>query len=329
MWGQFDGQNPPPAGQPSDSSNGYLSGLADQSGIPLDAGSYSGATGYSTQQNHSVNDPFIYAGTNPKITKKTNATVAENILNTGGTGTLGSRLSDLQRKFIESSNENKQHWAYLLALTGYAGQSNLSPKDAADFAKTASLQDVLAMHQQFLMDAADQFNLYKRKITPEQMMKQMLDFRFGEKWGSNINTLTADKAGQLQSGLGSGSGKTITSTQKSVDLMSNEDAKGLVRAMLQQELGRDPTQAEYEDFVATLHSAERANPSISKTTSTYDANGNLVNSSTNSSGGLSQAGAEQALYDNLRQQPSYGIWQAIGTYAPALFEALGAAVPGA
>lgn len=311
----FADGTPPSPGTPSSSSS-YLSSLSAQSGIPL-----TGGFGQSSNSN-----PYIYIGTQ-KIGRNTNATVAENIIATGGS-VQGSLLSDLQRKFIQSNEANRKHWALLLALTGYAGSANAAdPRKAADFAKTAPLSDVLAMHQQFLQDAANQFNLYRRKITPTGLMKEMLAFRFGDQFNGDLGSINANTVGSLGASGDSLAG-THTSTQRSVDFMSPEDAKGLVRGMLQQQLGRDPTQAEYEDFLATIHGAERANPSVSKTTYTTDDQGSVTNQSTTSRGGLNQSGYEQLLYEKAKKMPSWAIWQAVGTYAPALYAAMDSPISG-
>jgi hypothetical protein len=114
--------------------------------------------------------------------------------------------------------------------------------------------------------------------------------------------------------------------------MNPEDAKNLVRGMLQQELGRDPTQGEYEDFLSAIHAAEAQDPTTQKTTSTYTLDNNdqlrLASQNTVTHAGIGAAGVEQLAYERAQQQPSWAEWQAMGTYAPALFAALGATVPG-
>jgi hypothetical protein len=260
--------------------------------------------------------PYLYLGdAHYKATKYSSANAAEY----GANHPDRSRsVLQSQQQFMDSGNENIHHWAYLLALAGYNGP--MSPEQAAEYSKTAPMNDVFELHLSFLKDAANLYGTGK-KITPQQYLKQLLDYRLGDQWNGNLKGLTAESASKL----GTNETKTTSQTTRSVDLMSNEDAKGLVRGMLQQELGRDPTQAEYEDFVATLHSAQRANPSISTATQTVDENGNSTQS-VRSRGGLNEAGMQQALYEDLRKKPAWGEWQAVGTYAPALFAALGATV---
>lgn len=321
-------QTPTPAPTPLSGSGGsasnYLNAFAAQQGIDLNAPG-GGTTAYSAADQRTFADPYIYMGEH-KITKKTNANVAESILASGGS-VQGSTLTDLQAQFLQQKQDYQRHWAYLLALTGYAGSDVASdPTKAAAWAKNAPQQDVLAAHKAFLQDAAEQFNLYRRKITPNGLMKEMLQYRLGTNFDGNINSLDPSKAAALAAGTGLAG--THTSTQKTLDFMSPTDAKGLVRGMLQQQLGRDPTQAEYEDFIATIHAAEAANPSTSTTTYTTDSQGNTTNSSTKTSGGLSQSGLDQTLYQKARSLPSWAVWQAVGTYAPALFQALDAPVSG-
>lgn len=313
MFGFFDGGMPQPGTPAPGGSTGYLQGISQDSGIPI---------GGQPQASQGLDFfPYLYTGT--KHTPATGTLPGNPEAKSAGTyADTKNSVLDAQTRFSNSGNDNIHHWAYLLALAGYKG--DMTPQQAAEYAKGSTLNDVLDMHLNFLKDAANLYGM-GQKITPNQYLKKLLDFRLGDGWDGKFSSLTPDKADALGSGI---TPKTTTQTTRSVDLMSNEDAKGLVRGMLQQELGRDPTQAEYEDFVATLHSAQRANPSVSTSTVTTDGNGNGTQT-VRSSGGLSDAGINQALYEHLRQQPTWAEWQAVGTYAPALFEALGAAVPGA
>lgn len=137
---------------------------------------------------------------------------------------------------------------------------------------------------------------------------------------------------------------TATDTSVTRDIMDPNDAMALTRAMLQRELDRDPTKAEMEDFVAAVQAAQRSNPtrtssSTTRTTvqsETTNRRGRTVDSSsdvdTSSSStqqsGITQAGIQDILLRRTRANPDWAEWQAVGTYAPALFEALGATVPG-
>jgi hypothetical protein len=137
---------------------------------------------------------------------------------------------------------------------------------------------------------------------------------------------------------------TASSSNVTRDIMDPNDAMALTRAMLQRELDRDPTKAEMEDFVAAVQAAQRSNPtrtssSTTRTTSesqTTNRRGRVVDSSsdvdTSSSStqhsGITSAGIQDILLRRARANPDWAEWQAVGTYAPALFQALGATVPG-
>lgn len=227
-------------------------------------------------------------------------------------------ISDLQGEFEDSSRKNKRHMALLLALAGYAGDS-VTPDKAGEWAKEASLNTVYQLHLQFLKEAGGLFQ-QGRHITPTQYLKKQIDYRLGDKWDGDLNSLAADHF----SG-GSSLAGTHTSTSTDRDIMSAEDARGLVRGLLQQELGRDPTQAEYEDFVSALQAAQRQNPVTTKTTTTTDENGLVVNSNSTKSGGID---AQNFLTNKIQETPGWGEWQAIGTYAPAMMAALDSPVSG-
>jgi hypothetical protein len=137
---------------------------------------------------------------------------------------------------------------------------------------------------------------------------------------------------------------SATTSNVSRDIMDPNDAMALTRAMLQRELDRDPTKAEMEDFVAAVQAAQRSNPTrtTSSTTRTTTASettnrrGRVIDSdsdvdtqtSSTSHSGITQAGIEDILLRRTRANPDWAEWQAVGTYAPALFQALGATVPG-
>lgn len=112
---------------------------------------------------------------------------------------------------------------------------------------------------------------------------------------------------------------TTTSRSKNVDLTSAAGAKGIINDALSKQLGRAATATELEEFRRVLNSAETANPNITDTTTTVDAEGNSSTSSTTSSGGLDRA---QVLQDQAMLKPEYGAYQAATTYMSALMSAI-------
>jgi hypothetical protein len=87
-----------------------------------------------------------------------------------------------------------------------------------------------------------------------------------------------------------GKPKTVTQTQRQINLTNAKTARAVIFAALQQRLQRDPRPAEVSKFIADLNAEEKANPTISTTTSKYDAEGNLVTSDTQTSGGAPAPG---------------------------------------
>lgn len=106
--------------------------------------------------------------------------------------------------------------------------------------------------------------------------------------------------------------------RSSVDLTDPTQAKGLINDVLSQMLGRAANPEELSQFTATLNAAERANPEVTTTSTTYDA-GEPVSSSTVSTGGLDR---RQVMIDRAQSLPDYGAYQAATTYADALFRAI-------
>lgn len=232
-------------------------------------------------------------------------------------------VDELQSRFENSGDKNIRQMALALALAGYAG---VTLDNAAAAAKDASLNEVLDWHKKFMQGVAEKYTLHHVKVTPEEYLRRQLEYRLGKKWDGKPGSLAALAAG-ADSGGGLKNG-TFTETTKNTDILSPIDARSMVRSLLQQELGRDPTKAEYEDFLSAANTIQQQNPTISTTSTTYQ-DGMPTNSNTSSTGGVSVEGIQQGLYEKLKKQPSWAEWQAVGTYAPALFAALGAPVAGA
>lgn len=253
-------------------------------------------------------------------------------------------IDSLLRSFEEMDRKQQRQLALLLTIGGFAGSVSL--EDAGKAARDLTLNETLNAYLELLNDAAGRYNNRGQKITPEQLLEQNVAYRLprGSDWDGSFSGLT-DILAQNDinvSGLDEEKDQsgtfTTTNSSSSVsrDVMDPNDAMALTRAMLQRELGRDPTKGEFEDFISAVQNAQRSNPTRtnSSTTTTYtkDKKGRVVdtdNSSTSSTqSGISQAGIEDVLLRRARQNPDWAEWQAVGTYAPALFQALGATVPG-
>lgn len=91
-------------------------------------------------------------------------------------------------------------------------------------------------------------------------------------------------------GGGGGGGAGGTYTQSSINLTSKAQAKGILAAALAQEIGRQPTDAELNQFVSVLNKQERANPTI--TTTTVDSTGKSTSTVTKQGNVDAQQSAE-------------------------------------
>lgn len=98
--------------------------------------------------------------------------------------------------------------------------------------------------------------------------------------------------------IGSGGGEPKTTTQRVSSISTKEEAQAIVQNALRAKLGRDPRDAEYNQLLQTLTSAEKANPSI--TTQTQTAPGQY---STTTTGGLSMVGKGQVVENAIMANP--------------------------
>jgi len=98
--------------------------------------------------------------------------------------------------------------------------------------------------------------------------------------------------------IGSGGGEPRTTTQRVSSISTKEEAQAIVQNALRAKLGRDPRDAEYNQLLQTLTSAEKANPSI--TTQTQTSPGQY---STTTTGGLSMVGKGQVVENAIMANP--------------------------
>lgn len=249
---------------------------------------------------------------------------------TPGMGKVGT-INQAIQKFDKMSFTEQRNMLRLLALGGFAGAVALEDIDEA--VKGSTQIEARNAYIMLLETASDYFMNTNNPVTPEQVLRSSIAYRLrgtGIKWDGNLNAFD----GGVKAGIGKDAAEPFsqTTTYKSVDVLNPKNAKGMVRSVLQSEMGRDPTQAEYEDFISALMAAERQNPDVTTTTSNYgvdDQGQNYLASQTSSTKqGINEEGLAQMAVEKARRQPGWAEWQAMGTYAPALYSALGSAVPG-
>ena len=89
----------------------------------------------------------------------------------------------------------------------------------------------------------------------------------GTTWEAELqNRLQAVKSDAAKGINGSGGGSGPITTQVQYSMTSLADARRILTSVLQQTLGRNPTDSELSDFMNQLNSAERKSPSTSITT---------------------------------------------------------------
>lgn len=116
--------------------------------------------------------------------------------------------------------------------------------------------------------------------------------------------------------------RTVTQTSKSFDLSTEGDAKAIFLTAAQQLLGRDPTKSETKKFQAALNAMEKANPTITTTTSNY-LGSELQGQESTTTGGVKEGSRQVLAMEEAKKDPEYGAYQAATTYFDALMDAIG------
>lgn len=182
-------------------------------------------------------------------------------------------------------------------------------KDAANKAGLAvqSYDDVAKLWGSVVDQAASSYSFGGKKVTPWALIQLRGKF--------------VGPDGRFQDKI---------STSTTVDEMAPEQARSMFEQAAQQALGRAPTKAEVDDFIAKAQTIAHENPAVSTTTSKvgFDGNVEVGNQSTITKGGADVVNAKSqvAAMDQAKQSEDYAAYQAAGNYFPMLFEALNSPV---
>jgi len=170
--------------------------------------------------------------------------------------------------------------------------------------------EILDTAWQDAVDLSARFLASGKKITPWQAAELM-------------DPSTAGGGSRYGSGGTGGGGFTgnRSSTSTSVDLTDPATAKAITNDTLSQALGRAARPEELTQFIQVINSAEKANPTVTSSTTRYD-KGVDVSRSETKSGGLTGAGRSQMVLDRAQALPEYGAFQAASTYFNSLVSAL-------
>jgi hypothetical protein len=130
-------------------------------------------------------------------------------------------------------------------------------------------------------------------------------------------------AGVGGNGKGKNSNRTMTHTSVSTQTLDQESADGIVRAIFQQSMGRDPTDGELSDYRTMMTGYAKDHPQTTTTTTKYDGQGNEASSTSNTKGGITESGLQNMAAQHAQADPEYGTYQAATTYWNALLGMIG------
>lgn len=162
----------------------------------------------------------------------------------------------------------------------------------------ASYEDAQKLWASVVDQAASSYSLAGKEVTPWALIQLRGKYA--------VNGKPADK---------------ITTTTN-IDEMSPAQARLMFEQTAQQQLGRAPTKAEVDDFIAKAQTIATSNPTVTKTTQKIGFDGNVTDTTNVTTGGGAQAESQLAAMDAAKQTEDYGAYQAAGNYFPMLFEAI-------
>lgn len=119
-----------------------------------------------------------------------------------------------------------------------------------------------------------------------------------------------------------------TTTSKSIDLSSPEEAQALVTQVLREALGRAPSAKELAKFRSTIAGYEKANPTVTTTTQQLSPDlstgqVDVTSQSSTTTGGVTDAARAALVQEPTVETKEYGKYQAGTTYFNALMQMIG------
>lgn len=233
-------------------------------------------------------------------------------------------ITKAMREFDKMSKEEKRRLAIRLAQAGLMlGDQPNQGESLQDYIKHVTLSQLTDSYANLLEEAAARYEA-GHQVSPDDIIDNNIEY--AKSVGSPLVVGPGSGEEEEEHPLAN---KTTTTRTRTVDVYSPRDARGLAKAVLTEELGREPTEEEYADFVSALQEEQRDNPNISVTRTKHDEDGMPVGYRTKSRGGLGEAGLRDFAEEYAEKQPGWAEWQAIGTYLPAIMGSLGPTVPGA
>lgn len=224
-------------------------------------------------------EPMIYLGRGGATEKERTGRVAPSIRSIERrSGEKSVPLSEAMTLFYDWDEGERREWGEYLVRIG-----RIDEEDAGNF-------EVLKAEWLTALEEAAQFSAAGKKVSPWDTAKLL----------AGVSGL-ADQDVKFNG--------TKSYTRKQTNLANPADARELVREVVRDQIGRAPTEEEYQAFVGMLTEAQRANPTMQTDTVTYE-NGEEVSSASTTEAGIGSAGLAGMARDRARQMPEYGAYQA-------------------
>ena len=237
-------------------------------------------------------------------------------------------ITQAMKEFDRWSPKRKRMMARRMAIAGFFEDELNEGQTLDDFLARLSLSDVEDAYSDLLLVAANKYAA-GIDVSPQELLKQHESYRQRSAQAAGQSFGSAPGEAKQKPFKHPLAGKTTKTRQRVIDVYSPEDAKGLARSVLQRELGRDPTEEEFADFVSALNEEQRDNPSVTKTITEHGKRGQVIDRKVIRKGGMGANAMREFATDWAESQPGAAEWQAIGTYFPAAINTLGSTVPGA
>lgn len=187
-------------------------------------------------------------------------------------------LSEALSLFYEWDEGERREWGEYLVSIG-----RIDEEDAGNF-------QVLKAEWVTALEEAAQFSAAGKKVSPWDSAKLL----------AGVSGL-ADQDVKFNG--------TKSYTRKQTDLANPADARELIREVVRDQIGRAPTDEEYQAFLSVLTEAQQANPTVQTEQVTYQ-DGEAVSTASTTQSGIGSAGLAGVARDQARQMPEYGAYQA-------------------
>lgn len=195
--------------------------------------------------------------------------------------------------------------------------NNFNPDQKAELAKrlqqVGQLDDVFNMGQlQQAWDDLVTLAVREHAANPNNMLTpmDMIDLYYGHGGTTGIGSKGMPGTHPTQ---------VIDKTR---NISSNGEARGMLQKMMATQLGRRPTGREVDDFQAALNSAQQKNPQVTTTDRSYNASGTNTGNSSTTTGGVDTTDFTDAYVTNKDPDSEFGKYQMATNYYNAFLNAI-------